>query len=31
LREVAKGAVAFENPEDIKAVEEDLNRDKQIH
>ena len=31
LREVAKGYVAFENEEDTRAVEEDLNRDKQLH
>ncbi len=31
LREVAKGLVAFDMGEDNKAVEEDLNRDKQLH
>lgn len=31
LREVAKGLVTFENKDGNKAVEEDLNRDKQLH
>ncbi len=31
LREVAKGLVTFDTTEDNKSVEEDLNRDKQLH
>ena len=31
LREVAKGLVRFEREEDMRAVEQDLNPDKNLH